>query len=50
MKYIKIVLVAVLFYTTHLVAQKVTKPNILFIAILNNYCQQAVCGTTRASL
>ena len=80
MKYIKIVFIAVLFYTSPLLAQKSTKPNILFIAIddlkpiigaygntfiktpnidrlakrgttfLNNYCQQAVCGPTRASL
>ena len=80
MKYIKIVFIAVLFYTSPSLAQKSTKPNILFIAIddlkpiigaygntfiktpnidrlakrgttfLNNYCQQAVCGPTRASL
>jgi len=80
MKYIKIVFIAVLFYTSPSHAQKSTKPNILFIAIddlkpiigaygntfiktpnidrlakrgttfLNNYCQQAVCGPTRASL
>ena len=80
MKYIKIVFIAVLFYTSPSLAQKSSKPNILFIAIddlkpiigaygntfiktpnidrlakrgttfLNNYCQQAVCGPTRASL
>ena len=80
MKYIKIVFIAVLFYTSPSLAQKSTKPNILFIAIddlkpiigaygntfiktpnidrlakmstvfMSNYCQQAVCGPTRASL
>jgi len=68
------------FFSTAVIAQKKSKPNILFIAIddlkpelgcygnslvktpnidrlaamgtvfLNNYCQQAVCGPTRASL